>query len=574
MLLLLFSMVQVVAGAFVVPEDGPVPFERDKLPVDVATMTKLSRQLVVLAGQVSADHPEGRRTLAQMMALSRALDPANPRIPELMEQLGEGGEIPRAEERDLDMSRSRAWDLLGWLEQPEAGEDGQALGACLSDVLVLADPAHPLAKERLGKAERGQWAGWVASVDRFRGEESSPTPVPEPVEPQGDVAQIKLRDVSARMPIRTWNKDTRRWTIKATEFKLRTWVNEEGEGLVLQLPGEEWETAKERPNHELASFLSSRYGPLPKGLSMKLRLEEDEKLDYGRDGKALTLLVPVMANAAFSGVAPEGMIVAAFDDSGSIVAPNRFWETLRALSENEEDGGRLIIPESLKDHLPPLLALEKADFFFRYEVLLARDVEEMLAMGSSEPPENVVEAASAFAVVKEARGTRSLGSFVAHPSTQQRLQQIAAACPVHASSRMLALRGTSSWPRRLEKKFYAMEVRAAIEPMGSVLKGRWGSMKTRLLLETFERCREGLTAVEKLYGSMAEKAEIYDRAVGTVKELPGLVADIKRLGEDDEWRMASIVRKPYLDYVETVTHLTELAGDANSYPLPDRERRE
>lgn len=571
-LLALFTLVEVASAAFVAPDDGPVPFRRDRLPVDVSTMIKLSRQLIVLAGQVSPEDAEGRRTLAQMMALSLALEPSNNQVGDLLERLSNGGEIPRSAKRDVELAQAHAWDLLGWLEQPEAGDDGQALGACLSDVLVHSDPSHPLSEERADEGDRGKWGGWVAALDAFRDGESTPTPVPEA--PSGDVAKLQLREVAVRMPIRYWNRDRRGWVIEAAEFELKAWINEDGEGFVLQLPGEDWEAARERSNLELTDFLKARYGKLPQGLCMRIRLSENGSFDYSRDSKALTALIPVMANAVFSGMAPEGAILAALDEKGRLVGPNRSWQTLRGLANGKQDGGRLVVPESMKEDLLPLLTLEKADFFFRYEVLLAKDFEELLTLSSSQPGQNVVEAAKAFQVVKEAKESRSLGSFVAHPSTQQRLGQIVTRCPAHASAVLLGLRGTSGWPKRLSGKFYAKEVRAALKPMGIVLKGRWNSLKTRSLLEAAAACRENLGEVEKMYGSMAEKAAIYDPASITVKALPGLVGDIKRLDEDDQWRKSSLVKKTYLRYVDAVTRLTEIAGDADEYRLPPRERQD
>jgi hypothetical protein len=570
MLLALLALANTALGVFVAPAEGPVPFGRDKVPLDVATMTKLSRQLVVMAGQVSPGEPEDRRTLAQMMALSLALDPSNNKARELLDGLVEGGEVPRAEERDVEVARSRAWNLLGWLEQPEAGEDGQALGACLSDVLVRADPLHPVAKERVGTGERGKWLGWVAGVDRFRS--AGPTD-PGGTEPEVAKAKIELREVSCSMPIRYRLERRGEAVIRPVEFRLKARVDDESDRFVFQMPGEDYEVARERSNQELEDFLEARHGALPEGLSMRLYLPEDVRLDYARDGEGLKTLIAVMANAVFSGIAPEGIVLAGLDENGSLVAPHRFWETLRALSEGEGEG-RLIVPDSRREDLPPLLTLEKSEFFFRYEVLLAKDLDELLSMSSSQPGEKLVEAMKAFDVVKQARENRSLGSFVAHSSTQQRLGQVVSACPSHASARMLALRGTANWPKRLDDKYYAMEVRAALEPMGDALKSRWEQKRSKSLLDASDECRNRLGPMEKLYGSVSSRTTIYDPAMSTAKSLPALVTDLKRLSEDQGYLAPSLIKKTYLGYIDTLERLTKIAGDSEDYPLPDRERVE
>lgn len=585
-LLLLLAFSGSAMAAFVPPAEGPVPFRRDKLPVDVDTMTKLSRQLVVLAGQVSMNKPEDRRAVAQLLALSLALDPSNNQVRDLVQQVAEGGEVPRAEGRDVKLARARAWDLLGWLEQPEAGDDGKALGACLSDVLIKADPGHPSAKIRVEKGERGIWTDWVAAEDRFR-ETDSPSVVevdaddsetmnePDP-DASGEAAKILLEEVKYSMPVRCSEDESEVVETRLVELTLKAWVEEEAEKrFILQLPGEDSDSSRTRSYDELYEFLESRHGRLPKGLMMSLSLPDGLSMSLDREGKALSGLLVVMANAVFSGIPPEGNIFAAVGDEGVLEGPDHFWETLRILSEaddDSEDGGRLVLPSAMRQYLPPLLTLGESDFFFRYEVLLAENIDELLTMSSSQPMEGMLSAINGFAMVKEAKGTRSLGSFVSHSSTQQRLGQIVNAFPQHASARMLALRGTSSWPKRLDRKVYAMELRSALRPMGKVLSSRWDEMKLGALSVAEDECRKRLAEIEKLYESVSDRTELHDPAYNAAKSLAGLVAELKRISDDDRHKMPSRVRATYLEYVDTVKMLTAAAGDAEGYKLPDRER--
>ena len=66
-------------GNFALPAEGPVAFRRDRVPLDVDTMGKLSMQLVVLAKGVAGATPMERRGAAQMLAMAIALDPGNAR---------------------------------------------------------------------------------------------------------------------------------------------------------------------------------------------------------------------------------------------------------------------------------------------------------------------------------------------------------------------------------------------------------------------------------------------------------------------------------------------------------------
>ena len=65
-LLMLCAASLPLAAEFVPPAEGPVPFRRDKLPVDVDTMVALSRQLTIFTGARVADDPDELRAVAHV----------------------------------------------------------------------------------------------------------------------------------------------------------------------------------------------------------------------------------------------------------------------------------------------------------------------------------------------------------------------------------------------------------------------------------------------------------------------------------------------------------------------------
>ena len=132
-----------VAGNFAPPAEGPVAFRRDRLPLDADTMATLSRQLVTLAQGLDAETAVNRRAAAQMLALATALDPGNGKAREVLAGFQNGSHPPAADAEQLEKSRERVWQDIAWLETPEAGGEGQALAACLADVLVVSDPKTP-----------------------------------------------------------------------------------------------------------------------------------------------------------------------------------------------------------------------------------------------------------------------------------------------------------------------------------------------------------------------------------------------------------------------------------------------
>jgi len=203
---------------------------------------------------------------------------------------------------------------------------------------------------------------------------------------------------------------------------------------------------------------------------------------------------------------------------------------------------------------------------------MADDVASLCEFASSNPPKEVQEAHDVFETVREAIGTRSLGGFLSYDSTQQRLKQVISICPSHISARMLALRGTSHWPKRLPREIFAREIRASIEPMRSEFReGGWMELQGESLQAKVDTCRQELALVEKLRSSVGDGQELHAPAMSLTKIMSGLASEAKRYGDDLNSRKehGEKYRSAWEEYVRVVLLLTQAAGDSADYPLPE-----
>lgn len=576
-LLLALAMTGVTFAAFVAPAEGPVPFRRDKLPVDVATMTGLSSQLVTLAEFHNGEGAELSRTRAQILALAVALDPANRRARDLIENLAQG-ELPDAANSNAAKSaRSRAWTLLGWLSQPAAGDDGQALGACLSDVLSRIDPEHPEAAG--GSEERGAWQGWVAARDAF---DDDPEPGPmadgeadEESDDEDDApeaARLVLKSAACGVPTWVYYDKTGETRLESVQVKANGWTEGDHGRPQIEVKGLELGPLKKGFDALVHGALESRHGSLPAGMNLVFRFElaEDTRIS-SRNDRGLTAAMVLAADALLTGVEPEAEVLAGLGEDLALEAPVRLWQTLREMAASKATG-RLILPAAAKDFLPPLVTLDQAEFFMNREVLIAEDLDQLIKLASSAPPPAVVEAHQGYAEVQEARGTRSLGSFLQLDSVRSRLAKVREILPEHASAAMLGLRGTSKWPRRLERPIYAREIRAALVPLRGILTTRADQLKVADLQSAEDQCRERLKEIEMLADSVTDRSELHDPAANMVKTINGLVSDIRRA--DEYFRVDRAVQPVIQEYVAVLELLSSAAGDLEEYPIPFRERRD
>lgn len=565
-----------LAAEFVPPAEGPVPFRRDKLPLDAETMTTLARQLTAFADVTPDASAEELRTAAQAMALALALDPENREAKRGIDALRQGEASSTAEPGDVERARNRAWQILAWLEMPEAGKDGQALAACLGDVLAQADPRHPKAQEWSKAGEKGAWGDWVAAKEDFRTKEATAEPdeiaempdKPE-IEPEELDKELAINDLSLKMPVWQYDKILQKMGLGMATVNLRARVSqEEGGGKpAFHVAGEGLDNRLAGSFEQVRDFLVSRHGSLPKGLRVEMALA---KGDYtmARNGEALSGAAALLMDGVMTGKAPTATALAVVGEGGKLELPPRFWQTLRALSPLE--GGRLILPDAAADYLTALVVLDDAAFFMKYEVLLAGSVEELCDLAKPDPDPEVAEGLKRFDEIRKVGQGKPLGTFVAHPATQQRLRELASALPEHASARLLALQGSGSRPRFLQRSILAREIRTALEPIGYLAEKNTNMLDPDRLEAVRESSREML---DRLTGYIdIRDRDLHKSAVDVTDSLRTLARLLPKRSIDNPGNLmekqTEAFNAAYSGYVKVLRELTTAAGDIEEFPLP------
>ena len=85
-------------GAGARQQSGPLAFRRDQIPLDADSLASLSQILVTLTQSLDTDSAANRRTAAQMLALSTALDPGNSKARDLITEFQQNRDRKNAEE--------------------------------------------------------------------------------------------------------------------------------------------------------------------------------------------------------------------------------------------------------------------------------------------------------------------------------------------------------------------------------------------------------------------------------------------------------------------------------------------
>lgn len=557
------------AGNFTAPAEGPVAFRRDKIPLDAETMAGLSRQLVSLARGLDAQRPVDRRAAAQMLALAIALDPGNGQARNVIDEFESGNHQMDGDPEQLEKFRTRIWQYLSWLETPDAGSDGQALAACLADVMVISDPKHPKAEALQAKGEIGAWKDWIAGISAFEPVVVPEAPAPEtPDKPSVAGAGILLAkaQVSTIMWKSTVTADSVRWEQHVTPLQMvaRVRPNPEGEPrpFSISIGAPDGVGSFGDLGRTLVSLLKSQYGELPVDGRVTITSKNlAQHLPQSRK-QSISAAAAVLASAAVSGREPDATIIGVVDQTGAYKLPGRFWSQLQALGSGT--GGRLILPSAAADYLLSILALEKPQLFLDYEILLASNFQELQAFSAKNPDEALAKSMANFREIREKAGGQLLGQYVANPFVRKRLVEIVQATPGHFSARMLAIQGAGNRPTQLTRNVLAAELRRAIEPMDRIVARQdfdLFSGDLGRLGPAYELCREQVDRLLR-YTSKDDRA-----LVASVQEMITGIRAIERSarprGEnyDLEFQVYQAFSKLKETYHNVVTELSIATGE-------------
>lgn len=509
------------SGPFPMPKDGPLPFRRDRLPLDADTLRGLSGELVVLGRNQDIEKPEGRHAAAQSLALALALDPTNPNARETLESLHE--DRPAGERTSVPPS-ARIRQLTSWLESEEAGKEARALAACLRDVLAAADlPENPPA------AQEGAWRGWVPELAAYRPVEVAPdNPKAEtPVVSQGSA--LARREGVIFAPLWVHNAELQRDVFQKVKVSMKELPPREGtqdSSFRVELQGAHGAFAE--TGKMLASVVEKLHGEqLP---TARLGLDLGKGAFPERPDAGLSAAAVVLMDAAVSGREPAGIVIGRVDKNGKLTSPPRLADRLLALAGGE--GGRLILPREAEPLLASIPVLAGPDFFLKYEVIYASNVRELVERATAKPSGAAGEATELFAEIRSKAGNPSgVGSYVANRFVRQRLTEVYQKFPDHASARLLWQQGGGEVPLKLARPVIAAEISRSLDALNwlSALDAN-ETIQVRKLEQAQETCRNEIERVERYVGT--DDRALLDRYREVLQSIKAFAREVRERNSD------------------------------------------
>jgi hypothetical protein len=505
--LLAGMLTSLFAGEFAPPAEGPVAFRRDRLPLEVDAMAELSKQVEALARGLDSKNAVNRRGAAQMLALALALDPANAGARELISEYKEDRHEPVGKGGQLEISRARIWQSIAWLETPEAGSDGQALAACLKDVIIISDPKHPKAEALREGGERAAWAGWIPDISSYERKVIVKNDKPKDPKPDSELPEkggilLEKAEVQTLLWQTSGEAGSANWILAPAPLQMsakRVKSGQDGDSMFsIMIGGSQDSGSFNRMENSLKALLRKQGWDLPQGGQIQITSKEFEKSLQAKRRQSISAAVAVLASAAITGREPEGIIIGRIDEAGAFKLPSRFWYQLQALGTGK--GQRLVLPAEAADYTPSILALEKPEFFLEYEVLFASDFKQLLEMTAKAPEEPLASATSKFREIRERAGAQAVRTYIGNSFVKQRLAALQQSLPSHVSAKMLLVQASGNRPTWISRKVLAAELRRALEPMAWIAAMKDFSGESKELGNvggTYESCRSMVDGLER-----------------------------------------------------------------------------
>jgi hypothetical protein len=212
-----------------------------------------------------------------------------------------------------------------------------------------------------------------------------------------------------------------------------------------------------------------------------------------------------------------------------------------------------------------LLALEKPDFFLKYEVLVASSLAEYVMLSCKEGSKQHEEIRNKFEIIQEKATDNALGVYLTNKFVRERLQEIVDQAPYHLSAKVLNIYGSVSRPRYLTREALAAEIWRKVDAITEIGKieniHEINSNQLDRLDELYKKMRDDLKDLERYTDS---------RHTDLLKEAKDLVASVRGLGrefegKDERWgkydEIESARGKMMRANRELLEKLAELTGD-------------
>lgn len=520
------------AATYIAPENKPILFKADQLPLDTDVMKELGQKLTVIAARDNANHsPEQLRATSQLLAIAQRLHPQLEQINMMNQALSDDQLFPKSNETEINQAKEKVWAVVGFLSKPEAGKQANLLSQCIKDALSGIDAKNPLLLNH--QTDPKVWDGIVAPLESF-----NPPPIlpPDP-EPDKEPEEEPKKGDPSDQPKETEEKEeptneeqappkpqNNTWKIaNAQLFGAGLYQFKDRHGIVRHKPdilrykvslnkvsGEDTPrfSITSSPQFEGQDFLKATEDDLRKVLVK--RWEKYEKVhvnvqlpnaysSFNSQSKSAVAPLAIILDASLSNkpIREDLLIHGSMSENGHLYRSPHYWDYIDLMTKRN-DKCRILVPADAEGDYRQIIALNQPEYFIKNEIISVRDLADAAKYYSKQDDSSIAEATALFKEIQKVAQTRAIGPLAANPHVRERLAKILSIMPNHLSAKMLMLQGGGSRPTALESKYLAYEMQTILSEMVWIFEaGNLEEHHVQYLNATHDSMTDQLKSVER-----------------------------------------------------------------------------
>lgn len=470
-----------MAAIFVSPDESAPLIDRGSLPLSVPAIEQLATDYATLADESFSENPAQLRRQAQLIVLAERLSPSQALAREIRLGLIAGTYQAVSTPEQRKAAQKRVFAKTRWLLEEPAQSEGHLLGQLTLDIIAGIKPTHALLKTHHAAGTKRRWAGVIAPLSDFGGEDGegiTAAPIPEPRKPApapSPAPEVKpaflISQLQTESPMIVENRGgLKNPTLVPLTLNLRVRKNSNLElNFTPRLVDRNFQLSSTTLRN-LNTLFSTRDRQIPDGAQLNF---ETGSLSYSTLNKD-NLLAPLamMLDSALSGkkLSPNTILFAKLNTNGTLARPTRSWELIQALRKRRPaPGTRLLVPPSLAEEMSALLVLKDPGFLFRFEVIACETLDQAAEfyLETNQPPTSLASASANFREVstKARSRMRELPQFLVFDGVKKRLEAAARADRRHLSASVLLKQASARRPKEYTRRIFAMEYRLALAPL-------------------------------------------------------------------------------------------------------------
>lgn len=509
------------ADTYPQPEISTIMFHVDKLPLDKDRMKNIADDLIVLASKHADANQRQLNRKAKFLAIAIRLDSKNKEAMRLNTRLSKGESVVEVSPERYKKASHSIMNLIGMLSKLENDGEVRVFNNYLKDAMKGMVGNDKLLQDHQVSMKR--WKNVVPVIANKPAMKPKPLLDAEASIPDENKPEVKPSDMveveekseikwhfltsSIAAPLVMSKKENNQisyyWQMSDIKMTWKPISGELGKIKLLFKPKFDDNRAN-KIAEQLNSVLSTYWEGFPSAqVTVNLAGNYSE-----RSGKLANLPVAAQLYASLKNVTiPAGArVLGELGNKGEITRGYYFWKQLKELNKREELNKILFCSVNMEKAMSQLIALEKAEFFVRNEVILVNDLEEMTQYFGEITNQNLKIAHEKFVEIQTMIGSRSVGSFSVDKAVRSSLEEIIELNPKHVSAKMILLRGDTKRSSKLDSYFVAEEFKPLIRSMKWIQEGDIVNFKADYMSDKAEIIREHIESVSRYIDS--DDAEI------------------------------------------------------------------